>query len=76
MLASKLTHYKTKRDLEYLNTNLKDNVSTIKKGMQTLQFNCRFSQMESIDTLKVSTAMATLVSCHIYFSHYNDHTET
>ena len=54
MLTSKSTHYKTKRDLEYANKNLK----------------------EDVDTLKASTAMATIVSCHIYFLHYTDHIET
>ena len=76
MLTSKSTHYKTKRDLEYANTNLKANISTIKKGMQTLQSNWHFSQKESIVTLKISTTMTTIVSHHIYFSHYNNRTDT
>ena len=45
--------YRSTKDLEYANTNLKSNILSIKKEMETVLSNHRFSIASAVETDKV-----------------------
>ena len=53
LLNAKSSSYKSNKDLEYLNTNIKSNILSIKKEMESVQSNHQFSIASTVDTAKV-----------------------